>query len=261
METNIRLFESSLLNDGSYGIGFDYIKNTKNMKIAFTGSSGSGKTTLVKFVEEEFGLKHISGSAGDILTEEDKSHLRSWFNYSGVEGHLGVIKKSATDVDFGISNQNLLQRRRMELIGKNDNFVTDRSPLDNFTYFISQVGFHPEVNDYIVNQFLGDCLMAWYSLTHVIFVRAVQPTAIENNGSRIANKYWQMASDAQFNYWLREIFLNYRFSGPNGEYPQPKLLVIDFWDLEKRKNKIREFLSEPRYEVHKPPTVYPTPFG
>jgi hypothetical protein len=259
---NIRLFEASLLNDGSYGIGFDYIKNIKNMKIAFTGSSGSGKTTLVKFVEKEFGLKHISGSAGDILTESDKARLVHSFGYNGGNGHNGVIQKSAASIAFGVNFQELLQMRRWELISNNNDFVTDRSPLDNLTYFISQLGFHREIGDDYIEGFSNRCLQAWCELSHVIYVRAVQPGPIENNGSRIPNKWYQQSSDAQFNYWLRSFFMKYRIQRIGLELRKPKVLIIDYWDLDKRKEELGRFLREPR-EIVKPPhnPNIPTAFG
>lgn len=207
------------------------------MKVAFTGSSGSGKTTLVKFVEKEFNLKHISGSAGDVKLPEDEEYLISEYGTADLPGHAGVISLSAQNIKFGIDNQLILQKRRNQIISENYNFVTDRSPIDNLTYFVNQVGFHPDVTDEIVKNFIDRSLEAWMQLTHVIFVRAVQPKEIENNGSRVANIYYQKSIDAQFAMWLDKVFMPHSFN--NG----PKLLVLDFWNLDARKNTVREFLS------------------
>lgn len=213
------------------------------MKVAFSGSSGSGKTTLVNYVAKEFNLRHISGSSGDLLNDADKEYLSTFHGYSGGYGHLGVIQKSSIDVNYGVDNQTLIMRRRAELIANNDNFVTDRSPLDNLTYFISQVGFHPSVNDYVISQFAHDCLISFYGLTHLIFVRAVQPDSVENNGSRIHNKWYQRSSDAQFDYWLRNYFMKEKLSYHGEILQKPKILGIDFWDLEKRKELVKHFLE------------------
>lgn len=204
-------------------------------KIAFSGSSGSGKTTLVLFVAEMLKLQHISGSAGDVKNEGDKMLIDEAFQYPG-GGHVGVIRYSALNPEYGLINQKLLQMRRAELIFNNDNFVTDRSPADNLTYFINQVGYHPMITDQIAEAFMADCLKAWEGLTHVIYVKAVQPQAVENNGSRVANRYYQRAVDAQFEYWIKEYFQKKSMDGP-------EVMIIDYWDLETRKAEVLKFIG------------------
>jgi deoxyadenosine/deoxycytidine kinase len=207
----------------------------KNLKIAFSGSSGSGKTTLVTFVKEKFGLTHISGSAGDVKKEEDKAILDNDYAYPG-GGHVGVIRYSALNPEYGLLNQEMLQMRRQELIENNDNFVTDRSPADNLTYFINQVAYHPMVTDEKVEEFMQKCLEAWEHLSHVIYVKAVQPAEVERNGSRVANRYYQKAIDCQFEFWINNYFLKKASDGP-------KVLIIDFWDLNKRKELVTDFIK------------------
>jgi ABC-type dipeptide/oligopeptide/nickel transport system ATPase component len=211
------------------------LKYKKQMKVACSGSSGSGKTTLVTYIAEQTGLKHISGSAGDIKQEGDKMMLDEMFRYPG-GGHAGVIRYSALNPEYGVTNQKLLQLRRGEMIRTNDNFITDRSPADNLTYFVNQVGYHPMVTDAMTEQFANDCLSAWNELTHVVFVKAVQPEEVERNGSRIANRFYQKAVDAQFEYWIREFFMKKSVGGP-------EVLIIDFWDLERRKQTVMDFLN------------------
>lgn len=204
------------------------------MKVAFTGSSGSGKTTLVKYVEDQFGLKHISSSAGDLFTEEDRKILSKHYKYYG-EGHSAVIRKSATNAGFAVAFQEAVQLRRAQAIYKNKNFVTDRSPVDNLTYYVNQCGMHKEVYDARVESFINQCVRAWKELTHVIYIKAVQPDKVEDNGSRVDNKYYQQAVDAQFQHWLVSVFL---------KHVGPKVLMIDYWDLDKRKKDIKKFLKQ-----------------
>lgn len=229
------LVEVSLTSFGPQAV-YDNIKYQQNMKVAFTGSSGAGKTTLVTFVKEKFGLDHLSGSAGDLKTEGDKMLIDEVYGYPG-GGHVGVIKFSALNPEYGLMNQKLLQMRRKELIMTNDNFVTDRSPIDNLTYFVNQMGYHPMVTDEIVQEFMRECLEAWEELTHVIYVKAVQPNEVERNGSRVANRFYQKAIDAQFEYWLVNFFLKEAQIGP-------KILILDKWDLELRKQLVTGFLSQ-----------------
>jgi hypothetical protein len=194
------------------------------------------KTTLVKFVAKEFNLKHISGSSGDLRGKsiEEAQHIEL---YGG--GHRGVIRYGALSPKFGFENQTALARARSRIIMNEDNFVTDRSPLDNLTYFIAQVGYHEVVTDSVVNNFISQCLFTWHHLTHVVYVKAVQPerNGIEDNKSRIANWYWQKAIDAQFEYWLKNVFMKYQ------SIQGPRVYVIDYWDLESRKKSLLNFLK------------------
>ena len=204
-------------------------------KVAFSGSSGSGKTTLVTYVAQELGLNHISGSAGDVKKEGDKMIIDEMLQYPG-GGHVGVIRFSALNPEYGLMNQKILQMRRRELIFENEDFVTDRSPIDNLTYMVNQVGYHPMVTDAMIEEFAKDCLAAWEELTHVVYVKAVQPKEVEVNGSRVANAWYQKAIDAQFEYWLNNYFLRNSIAGP-------KVLCIDYWDLGKRKEDVINFLN------------------
>lgn len=204
------------------------------LKVAMSGSSGAGKTTLVTFAATLMGLQHISGSAGDVKKEGDKMILDEVYDYPG-GGHVGVIRYSALNPEYGIMNQKMLQLRRSELIHNNDNFITDRSPADNLTYMVNQTAYHPMVTDAMCQEFFKDCVKAWEQLTHVVYIKAVQPDAVEVNGSRVANRFYQKAIDAQFEYWIGEL--------NQACLDGPKVLIIDYWDLEKRKEAVTEFLK------------------
>jgi|SRR6478609_4407127 len=200
------------------------------MKVAFTGTSGAGKTTLVKFVEQTYGLTHYSSSASDIMTEEDKQSIK----HSG-NGHLSVIKRSADEYEFAYAFQTVLLKRRSDIIQYQDNFVTDRSPADNITYFMTQAGFHPELGDDIARKHIQLALETWQKLTHVIYIKPCQPDLVEDNGSRIANKFYQISVDAIFDHWVNWL---QRQTGD-----KPKLLILDYWNLERRKDAIIDFLE------------------
>lgn len=210
-------------------------KDLSTLKVAFSGASGSGKTTLVTFVKETLGLNHISGSAGDLKEEDQKAYLRDVMGYPG-GGHIGVIKYSALHPQYGLENQRMLLEQRTRLIRDNQGFVTDRSPIDNAVYFTSQCGYAQ--NDKVTERFLQSCLDAFEELTHLIYVKAVQPDVIENNGSRIDNIYYQKALiDPSFEWYLMNYFMKKSVAGP-------EVLIIDFWDLQQRKEVVTEFLTK-----------------
>lgn len=224
----------------NYGMDFALgqdktITTYMNYKIAFSGSSGSGKTTLVTWLAEQTGLQHISGSAGDVKQEIDKMIIDEALGYPG-GGHVGVIRYSALNPEYGLLNQQLLQVRRHQLIQANTNFITDRSPADNLTYMINQVGYHPMVTNEICEAFFKKCVEAWDELTHVIYVKAVQPIAIEVNGSRVSNNWYQKSIDAQFEYWIGRL--------QEASLSGPEFIMIDYWDLDQRKDEILKFINK-----------------
>lgn len=207
----------------------------KNLKIAFTGASGSGKTTLVKWVSETFNIPHISGSAGDVKTPADNRLLDDLFELDS-DGHHGVIVNSAINPHYGVMNQKLLLMRRLEIFKYNDHFVTDRSTVDNMTYFINQCGFHPQVTKAMCDDFLNDCVRGIIELDLVIHIKSVQPNGdVENNGSRIPNHYYQQSIDTQFSHWLGVI--RKHMDGSLTIHPT-RFITIDYWDLDTRKKEI-----------------------
>lgn len=203
-----------------------------NYKVAFSGTSGAGKTTLVQFVNEELGLSWINGSAGQMKKNWQKMKLIEEYGYPG-GGHSAVIKYSALNPEYGLENQIMLRDARHKAIQVNSNFVTDRSPVDNISYFILQVSYL--FSDKVTEEFYEKCLEAFQELTHVILVRAVQPAEIERNGSRVDNRYFQRSVDQIFKYWLDRMIQD-SVSGP-------EILEIDFWDLEERKATVKKFLG------------------
>jgi len=180
------------------------------MKIAFTGASGSGKTTLVKHVAKELDIPHFSGSSGDLKIESDKKYLFDKYGFKGEAGHLNVIQESHKNPEFGFELQCMVQERRAELIRDHDHFVTDRSPLDNWVYFLLQSA--PYQTEEVVQEFMDKCINAMRGLDFVIYIPSMIP--IEDNGSRVANLHYQRAIDSIFNkYWL-EFVIRMETNGP-----------------------------------------------
>jgi len=203
------------------------------MKIALSGPSGLGKTTLCKFIQKEFGVEWKSVSAGDLLNEQDKAILYERYGYSGT-GHRNVIALSNTYPRFGEDFQQYVLDRRIELILNHSGFVIDRSPLDNVVYMLAQNGHN--VSEEYIESFMNKAINAYRYLTHLIMIKYSNDiTQIEDNDSRIPNRYYQrMISDLFQATYVRNFA-----SQING----PKVVTIDFWDLDQRKSLLRNFLS------------------
>lgn len=207
------------------------------MKIAFTGTSGSGKTTLVNFLKETYNLPHLNASAGTIggLALEEVKAKHKYY----ADGHLAVIQRSLVDPEFAKDFQNAVIDARTEKYKTMDSFVTDRSPIDSLTYFALQAA--PNLTDEYCEAFKDKCYEALSYLDILIYIKAVQPkdVAVENNGSRVPVKMYQKAVDAVFERNLKEYLESEKT--PGVQYP--KVIVIDFWSLDRRKSIISECIE------------------
>jgi hypothetical protein len=207
----------------------------KVLKIAFSGPSGMGKSTLCKFVRDSMNVPWLSTSAGDILTSSDKVYLRDKFNYKG-EGHRKVINLSSENIGFGLEFQELLLKRRGEQILTNDSLVIDRCPIDNVAYFLSQ-NSHNLPED-LVSGFIKEAQRIYQALDFVIQIRySPDIPFIEDNGSRVANRFFQIYSSDVFSGVYSRYFANLPHANT------PRVLTIDFWDLEIRKQLVKEFIN------------------
>jgi hypothetical protein len=77
---------------------------------------------------------------------------------------------------------------------------------------------------------------------------------VENNGSRIHNRYYQQAIDAQFDYWIKEYFMKNSYGGP-------EVLTLDYWDLEMRKAAVLDFLGVRKPQPQQMPSKFEGTIG
>jgi len=205
----------------------------KPLKIAFSGPSGLGKTTLCKFVSDRFEVSHLSTSAGDIMNNQDKELLGKKFGYHS-QGHKAVINKSSANPDFGIAFQNMILARRAHQISDNNNMVIDRSPLDNVSYMLSQIAHN--MTESGIQTFVEEAQEAWRELTHVIIIKHSNDIPrIEDNGSRVPNKFFQQYISDVFSGTYFRFFAN---------QPGPQVIFIDYWDLNDRKRLVEDFIRD-----------------
>lgn len=199
------------------------------MKIALAGPSGTGKTTLTRFIESNFKLTFQSNSAQHLFTGDDRTVLQK-LGYMGT-GHKEVVELSMKNEKFAGEFQRRLLWRRGDFIENNDNFIIDRSPLDNLAYFMYQSSF--QATEEFIEEFVKSVNRYIAGLDLIIFIPTTNPGTIENNHSRVANYHFQRMISSMFYHCIHEFSLK--------DYC--RIETIDFWDLSRRKDYVTYLIN------------------
>src|SRR4051812_49149361 len=106
-----------------------------NKRIMIAGPSGAGKTTLSRYISKSRNIPylHTNGPA-----------LRAKYQ---CKTHKDIVRMSALQPLKGISYQWDLLLERIQLSGDNQNFVMDRSMIDNVVYFLLQCSPHTNTEE------------------------------------------------------------------------------------------------------------------
>lgn len=182
------------------------------MRILICGPSGVGKTTLAKCISVEYKLEFVSTSSKAL-----------WKTY-GIVDHEAIIK-------MGINNPMRAYKFQMDLLDireklmERDNFVTDRSPVDNLVYYLMQVA--PFVDEKLTVEYIDRCNSLLTFLdedgdgdargpeamsTYLIPIEYQAEMDVERDGFRIPNKIFQQCTQLYFNYCLSNWFGNLMMS-------------------------------------------------
>lgn len=201
------------------------------MKIALYGPSGTGKTTLAKIIAEEFNLKYIPGSSySELLNDDQKAVLKGW-GYAG-GGHKEIIKLSASNPLFGELFQNFVLEQRSLLFTEEDSFVTDRSPIDNLTYFLLQNS--AQISEENTQVFIGRCQSLFRSVSHAIGLTPLGMDFVEDNKSRVNNLQYQKMVSSVFEHVFNTYF---------SKTTNVKHLLVTPRNLELRVQKVIQFIE------------------
>lgn len=194
------------------------------MKIFISGVSGVGKTTMAKQISKDYKIPFIEGSSKVL-----------WDKYN-IKSHIELIKKTYLEPQFGLDFQNELLDYRRNLIEKNDSFVSDRSPLDNLTYFLLQVSDKLDSNETL--QYIEKCSQSYpnkYIQVYLGFNYSMGKEFFENDGFRINNVYYQFMVDAIF----RQIIV-----GNWLDINMHNFLRISTWDFKVKYELIKDKIEE-----------------
>ncbi len=200
----------------------------KIIRAAICGPSGAGKSTISKFISEELNIPYIHTNGPE---------LREKYNW---KTHADIVVNSAKDPERGLLYQLDLLSSRVKLAEahKETGFIMDRSPIDNIAYFLLQGT--PVLPQLISDSFIKRAIKSLDDFTHIIFIRPLYEMP-EDDGVRIMNSHYQYMSAAVMEYVISHVV------PPNIFEENLDVLVIDFWDLEKRKKAITSFFEKTGY--------------
>lgn len=189
-------------------------------KIFITGPSGMGKTTLAKYIEDRFHIPHISTSASKL-----------WPKY-GFKNHERAHQMSAIDPLKGLDYQFDILNERMKALVIEEEWVCDRSPIDNFVYFMLSVAPYIPFED--TWGFIQKIKQAMSMGNHLIII-PFTPDIRLDGPNRIKNPYYHQMTSKIMEWALY------------GKDPDigviENQIVLNQWDLDIRKQIIDRWLS------------------
>lgn len=196
----------------------------KHLRVYLSGASGLGKTTLAKLISKELGLPYINTSSSNV-----------WGEF-GVKSHEHALQLSG-DYNWAHKYQMAILENRKKILGDNDNFVTDRSIIDNLIYYMD--GNKPYQLQREYNKTCIEMLQHDLENYNVVFIRLIRPFSweTENDGKRIADEGYQIKSNLlfkgfDFRYFMENVKHYYHEQNIPFEWGNLKFLG--------RKNIIRE---------------------
>jgi adenylate kinase family enzyme len=190
------------------------------LRIGCSGPSGTGKTTLSEHIAKEYNIPFITTSTKPL-----------WDKH-GITSHAQLISKTMLEPSWGIDFQNEVLEFRITKLKGVDQFITDRSPVDNLAYFLTQ-NTHllpPEAT----TEYNVKCKKAFLMFTGIIQMPFTKDIPLEDDGMRITNTYYQRLMNHAFSLAGEIMELG---SSPTSH------LILDYWDWEKRKYRTSLFID------------------
>ena len=182
------------------------------------GASGTGKTTLAKHISELYELPYISTSA---------SHLWSEFGFTS---HEDSIKKCMANPKLGTEYQFRVLANRLAAFKSQENFVTDRSFMDNVVYALLQQTF--ETCDLEI--LFKECSIGMMACDLLIYIAWHEDIILEEDSKRIFNRYYQRMVDQIMHWVVFSEVIHYHGSR----------LKLRTWDFETRVQLVDKWIKK-----------------
>lgn len=205
-------------------------------KVFILGPAGIGKTTLSEFISKRYRIPFIQGSSKVL-----------WEKYQ-VNSHKELLN---LPLEKAIEFQYELLETRVRDTYEVENYVSDRSVIDNAVYFLLQNSHQLPQNE--VEAYINTCsihLDDFLSDPTVKFIYLSAPKKgypLEDDGMRINHLYYQdWVVGSMFDRIIMDKLLTKKFDYNN-------FLCIDVWDWESRVKMVETFLDLTPWEkfLHK----------
>jgi deoxyadenosine/deoxycytidine kinase len=192
-----------------------------SLRIALAGPSGTGKSTLAKWISEEYKIPFITTSTKPLW---DKHKIKS---------HLMLLERASHDPVWGLQFQHEVLEFRENALKGHVNFVTDRSPVDNLSYFLLQNTHSLPEND--TTRYIHYCEKALSKFNYLFVLPFTKEIPLEDDGKRINNRYYQMLSNQAFDLSCT-LMVN--------ELKKLRGNTLQKWDWETRKQLVKLTISK-----------------
>ena len=197
------------------------------MKLFISGISGIGKTTLANSISKEHNIPFVVGSTKLI-----------WSKY-GIKQHGDIISMCNNQPKIGLKFQNEVLDYRLEMMHQHKDFVTDRSPIDNVVYTLTQLSHIIKEDE--LKSYIDKCAIA-YNFEDVKHLHlsggfaTLRNTPLENDNMRITSMYYQLMINEIFEMVIKGNWLNIDMYKCFRE--------INSWDMNTRMNAAKELIEK-----------------
>lgn len=195
------------------------------MKLFISGISGIGKTTLANSISKEFDIPFVIGST------------KLLWNKYGIKNHNEIISMCNNQPKIGLKFQNEVLDYRLEMMNQHKDFVTDRSPIDNVVYTLTQLSHIITEDEFKI--YLDKCSIA-YNFEDVRHLHlsggysTLKDTPLENDNMRVTSQYYQLMVNSIFDMVIKGNWLNIDY--------YEKFREVRTWDMNTRMKTAGELI-------------------
>jgi len=185
------------------------------------GPSGVGKTTIALYISERYNIPFVNTSASKI-----------WPKY-GFNDHEDAHRASALNPSKGLDYQLDIINDRYLALFKEEEWVCDRSPIDNFIYFMLEIS--PYMDQGITEQFINKCKQTMELGNVLIIIPFTKNIKLEKS-HRITNPYYHQMFSILMEWvlWSKDINIS----------KIDRTLVLNQWDFNLRKQIVDEWVKK-----------------
>lgn len=191
------------------------------LRICISGPSGVGKSTLAQEISKVYKIPFITTSTKPL-----------WDRYK-IKTHKELIERTLIDPAWGLDFQDEVLGYRIDQLVGVDEFITDRAPLDNLAYYLMQ-NSHSSTEEQ-TSRYITKCKDALNIFTGIIVIPFTDEIVLENDGKRVANKYYQEYTNSVF-------VLAAKIMG--GEFSKMYSETLNMWDFTKRMAQSQHLLNK-----------------